>query len=156
MLNIAGQAGKSMRNAISEAKSTVTDLVKSDTPPTGSDLMSESSNKTIRKIGDAVDIVDKAKDAGEMIIEYGETDFNDPEQTGDFIEKSVQKGVEQAPIVGDAAEIIMDDSKKSDGLTNLKSKRLSNDYKGSFNQRDAWLQQHGAQNRNQNPDPEQQ
>jgi len=82
-----------------------------------------------------------------MIIEYKETDFSNPRQKADFIEKSVQKTIEQVPVVGDAAEVIINDSKQDDGLTNLKNKRMSNSFKGSYNYRDEWLQQYGAQNR---------
>lgn len=124
------------------------DLFKTETPPTGSDIMNQSSNSTIQKVGKAVDVIDMVKDAGEVVIEYKETNFDDPAQKADFIEKSIQKGVEQLPLIGDPAEVIMNDAKKDDGLMNLNNGKMSNSYKGSYNARNAWLQSFGAQNRN--------
>ena len=84
--------------------------------------MNQSSNKAVKKVGNAVDFVDKVKDAGEMIIEYKRLILAIQDRRQTLSKKSVQKTIEQVPVVGDAAEVIMNDSKQDDGLTNLKIK----------------------------------
>ena len=58
------EAGKAYDATISF----VNDLFNTSIPPTGADLMNQSSNKAVKKVGNAVDFVDKVKDAGEMIM----------------------------------------------------------------------------------------
>jgi hypothetical protein len=94
----------------------------------------EKINQVTKVAGPVISITSIALDAAE-------TDFSNPEETANFAENTVQTMVESVPVVGAAAGVIMDDSKKDDGLTNLNNGRITNDYKSSNNQMQNYLQQ---------------
>ena len=142
------ETAASVEKAVNTVETFLVEMFKTDAPPVGEEIIAEanknentgSSKKVIKKVAGILDVANKIKDAGEVYVNYVETDFKDPVQKGDFIELVVQKSIEQTPIIGDAAEIIMGDAKEADGLTNLSNKRLANDYKGSYNARNATLE----------------
>ena len=69
-------------------------------------------NKVAKKGASATAIISVIKDASE-------TDFDNPSDVGDFVENTVQTTVGATPLVGPGLDVIMEDSKKEDGVTNV-------------------------------------
>jgi hypothetical protein len=66
------------------------------------------------------------------------TDFNDNNETADFVENTTQTVIETAAgPLGAAVNVILEDSKKDDGVTN--TRRMSNDFKGSYRTSNAYV-----------------
>jgi RHS repeat-associated protein len=84
-----------------------------------------TDSKATKILGPIITVASISKDAVE-------TDFTDPEQVGNFVENSIQNGVESTPVIGPALGVIMDDAKKDDGVLNTDN--LVKSYRQSHNQ----------------------
>src|SRR5690606_17166410 len=88
-------------------------------------------NKFAKKLGPIVTITTVADDAMN-------TDFEDPEQVGDFVENTVQSALESTPVIGPGLGVLADDAKEEDGVTNVEN--MAKSYQKSYNDRNQLLQ----------------
>ncbi len=95
--------------------------------------MSKNINNVAKKIGPVIDAVSVVKDAVE-------TDLDNPQEVGDFVENTLETAVGLTPLIGPGLGVVMDDAKKEDGVTNVEN--LSNAYQKSFNDRNKLLEMH--------------
>lgn len=73
-----------------------------------------------------------------ILLDAVTTDFNNPNERSNFVENTVQKTIETLPIVGAPLGVIMDDTKKEDGVTNPKN--LVKAYRSVYDQRQKYLE----------------
>jgi len=100
------------------------------------------NNPAVEKLNSATKVIGPAVLVGSVLLDGLDTDFSDSAETADFIENTVQSTLESIPVIGASLGVIMEDGKKDDGLTNTNSQRISNDYKGSHNARQQYIQKH--------------
>jgi len=141
-------AANTVVTAINNAVEATVNFVTGDTPPgpgLASDVMSGSNNPKVESAGKMVDAASKLKSGAEIVVDAVNTDFSSTEQTSEFVENTVETVLGEAPLVGDALKVMMNDAKQPDGLTNLDNGRMSGAYKTSYGHREVWLKMYGAQ-----------
>ena len=121
-------------------KSQVGQLIESFSKPVGrgSSVVETATDKKVSKQTGLVKGVNKlAKKTNSIITilsisnDFMSTDFHNSEETGEFIEKTVQNTMEAIPVIGPALGTIADDSKKEDGVTNIDN--MSKNYSTNLN-----------------------